>query len=51
MTKSGYTREEAIECIFDDTWEEAERDSSDPESAYSDVEEAYAAGVDPDVDW
>lgn len=46
MVKTGYTiEEEGIEFIFDDTQEEAEQDSSDLESAYSDAEEAYAAGV------
>lgn len=52
MEKKTYTTEEAILMIFDNaTWEEGERDSSDPESAYSDIEEEYALGVDPDVDW
>ncbi len=51
MVKKGYKIEEAIYLIFEDTWEEADHDSSESECAYSDVEEAYSAGVDPDMDW
>ncbi len=40
--------EEAIDFIFDDTWEEADHDSSDTESVYSDIEDEFAAGIDPD---
>lgn len=50
MAKKGYPREEAIDLIFEDTWEKADHDSSDPECVYSDFEEAYAASIDPDMD-